>query len=197
MQHLLPIIKTALNRLQPPLKHAAYSPPSPPPLPPPPLHSPPLAPPSLSNTLALCRLRFEIGDLPPRQLPLSNSSPAFLLLNSGQSGLSAGQLDRGKSSESVKWQPSEMDLIMILCCLLLFLFNPAVATSLITGKIYFPELTMDPSLVPHELTSHYFFRGCVTSQRICLKPKVGNTLPLQTFHSCVYNGESGIDLIWK
>lgn len=41
MQHLFPIIKTALNRLQPPLEHVVYFPP------PPPL----LAPPSVSHTL--------------------------------------------------------------------------------------------------------------------------------------------------
>lgn len=59
MRHLLPIIKTALNRLQPPLKHAAYSPPSPPPQP-------------CSSSLNLL-VPAEIRHLPRRQLPSLNS----------------------------------------------------------------------------------------------------------------------------
>lgn len=80
-----------------------------------------------------------------------------------------------------------MDLVVIFCCLLLFSFDPAVATSLITGKLrakqlntktHISQLNMHPSLVPSwpDLLPLFWGVRWVTSQRICLKPEVGNTL---------------------
>lgn len=133
MLPLLPIIKTALNRLQPPPKPAVPY---------------PTAPPPRSQTLSFCRqntaLSFLLSILlvlffffPPPEVQVC----VFLVLLQ-YIWCSGWRSDRNEKEQikteagalNNRWKP-KMDLLIFLF-LHLFCFDPSAGKSLITGKLY-------------------------------------------------------------
>lgn len=141
MQPLLPIIKTALNRLQPPPKHAQSS--------------------LLLFLLLPLSLTYSLFQQIEQEICLFSTSLAFSLnsnlfraflfhlkiqswCGSTWAPLMTTWADSGMNKTKLKykrwwwtdynWQ--KMDLLTIFCNLLLLCFDPSAATSLITGKVH-------------------------------------------------------------